>query len=116
MLASADDIVLLYVTCPSEAVAEQLASPLVEAGLVACANLLPELKSIYAWQGALKTDSECLLLLKTRRERSEEVVALIRLRHPYQTPCILVLGVEAGLPDYLDWLRTTVVAPDFRSR
>lgn len=116
MLAPAADLVLLYVTCPSHEVAEALAAPLVEEGLVACANLLPGLTALYRWQGALQRDTECLLLLKTLRERSDEVATRLRAAHPYETPCILLLPVDAGLPDYLDWLRASVLPPALRSK
>lgn len=116
MLEPADDLVVLYITCPSREVAEALATPLVEEGLAACANILPGLTSLYQWEGAVQRDSECLLLLKTTRERADEAAARLRAAHPYETPCILAFSVAAGLPAYLDWLRDAVSPPDLRSR
>ena len=116
MLTPADDLLLLYITCPSIEVAEAIARPLVAERLVACANLLSGLVSIYAWKGELQRDAECLLLLKTKREAAAAVAQRVRDLHPYENPCLVTFAADAALPDYLGWLRASVEPPERRSR
>ncbi len=91
-------------TCPDTAVAEDLAGRLVAARLAACVNILPGVRSIYEWQGAVENDAEVLLVIKTTGERYPELEAAIAAHHPYEVPEVLALDVSAGLPDYLQWM------------
>ena len=77
---------------------------LVEARLVACANVLAPCTSVYRWQGVVETASEVPVLMKTTRARYPELEAAIRARHPYELPEIVAVPVEHGLPAYLDWV------------
>lgn len=91
-------------TAPSAEVAEGLARALVERGLAACVNVVPGVTSFYRWRGQLQRDAECLLVIKTRAERLDELRAALTQLHPYETPELLALPIEAGLPAYLAWL------------
>ena len=102
-------IVLTTVSSPEEA--DQLARTLVEERLAACATLLPPVRSIYRWQGAVETATETLLLLKTAAEHLPALEARLHALHSYQTPEFLVLCVEAGSPGYLDWLTANLRKP-----
>ena len=99
-------VVLLYVTAPDAEVAGRLARHVVEAGLAACANVLPEITSVYRWQGAVETARECALIVKTTEARTGEAIACLRAAHPYDVPAIVALPVMAGHPAFLDWVRT----------
>lgn len=81
-----------------------MGTTLVEERLAACANLVPGLTSIYMWQGVLKREPECLMLIKTSADRFEALRKRLRELHPYELPEILALAVHAGDPDYLAWL------------
>ncbi len=91
-------------TAPSAEVAEQLARALVERGLAACVNVVPGVTSFYRWRGQLQRDIECLLVIKTRAERLDDLRVALTQLHPYEVPELLALKVEAGLPAYLAWL------------
>ncbi|MGC6427660.1 MAG: divalent-cation tolerance protein CutA [Akkermansiaceae bacterium] len=84
--------------------AEAIAETLVEKGLVACVSLLPGATSIYRWGGKLTKDSEVLGILKTTRERVGDLEQALLELHPYDVPEFLVLTVEGGSEDYLNWL------------
>ena len=103
-------VMLLYVTAPDAEVAARLARLVVEAGVAACANVLPGILSVYRWQGAVETASECALIVKTASPRVEEAIALIRAAHPYEVPAIVAWPVSGGLPAFLDWVRTESAA------
>ncbi|MBS2034141.1 divalent-cation tolerance protein CutA [bacterium] len=91
-------------TCPSPEVAQTLARQLLERRLVACVNLVPQVTSLYWWEGQIQQDSEVLLVAKTVAERVEELKSILPALHPYEVPELLVLSVEDGLPAYLGWV------------
>lgn len=98
------DALLCLCTCPDAATAERLAASLVEERLAACVSLVPGLRSIYRWQGAIQRDEELLLLIKTTRARYPALQARLPALHPYELPELLAVEVADGLPAYLRWL------------
>ncbi|MDF1565501.1 MAG: divalent-cation tolerance protein CutA [Deltaproteobacteria bacterium] len=107
-LVPGDEARVVLVTAPTPEVAAALARGLVEEGLIACANLVPGLRSIYRWQGEVCDDPEVLLVLKTEAGRLEAVEAAVRERHPYDTPELLALPVSEGSDRYLGWLSASL--------
>lgn len=102
-----EPVLVVLVTAPAD-VAPQLARTLVGERLCACANLLPQVRSVYRWQGAVEEGEETLLVLKTTQARYPELAARLRALHPYQCPECLALPVAAGLPAYLAWVGESV--------
>jgi periplasmic divalent cation tolerance protein len=98
------DALLVFTTLPSADKAAELAKLLVNERLVACANLLPAIRSIYRWQGELHDENEVLVLLKTRAEHLERLKLRILEVHPYEVPEVLAVPIESGYQPYLDWL------------
>src|SRR5678816_1250174 len=105
MAADSSDVRVALVTAPDDAVAASIARTLVEERLVACANLVANVRSIYRWQGSVEDQREVMLVLKTRADRVDALAERLRALHPYDVPELLVLGVETGLAPYLDWVR-----------
>ena len=93
-------------TCPNPEAAQSLARQLLERRLVACVNLVPQVTSMYWWDGKIQEDSEVLLVAKTVAERVEQLKAVLPEIHPYDVPELVVLAVEDGLPAYLNWVKT----------
>jgi len=102
---------LVYCTCPDLATAERIATAVVEQRLAACVNLLPGVRSVYRWQGAVERAEEVLLLIKTRAERTAALTDAVRALHPYELPEVIAVDVAAGLPAYLDWVRAESTVP-----
>jgi periplasmic divalent cation tolerance protein len=88
----------------SDAEAGRIAQTLVERRLAACVNVVPGVRSTYRWEGAVRTDSEWLLVVKTRRDRFEEVRSAIRELHSYELPEIVMLDLAGGDAAYLAWI------------
>jgi periplasmic divalent cation tolerance protein len=95
---------LVYVTVPGIEEARAIGRALVEARLAASVNLLPGVASVYWWEGRVRDGEEALLIAKTRSDLTDEVIAAVRARHSYVCPCVVALPIEAGNPDYLDWI------------
>lgn len=102
--AGVTDVLIVLCTCPDAATAQRLAAGLVEQGLAACVNILPEIRSIYRWQGRTLDDAETLLIAKTTRRVYPALEEWLREHHPYQVPEVLGLPVHAGASDYLEWV------------
>lgn len=104
--------VVVLVTTPSADSAAAIARSLVEERLCACGNVIPGIRSIYRWEGAIHDDAEALLVLKTERRLVPELKLRLPALHPYQVPELLVLPVEDGLGPYLAWLAASVQPPN----
>jgi periplasmic divalent cation tolerance protein len=92
-------------TCADRVSAESLARALVEERLAACVNLVPGVRSIYRWEGAVEEAEEVLLVIKTTEGRVDELLRRLGELHSYELPERLVLGVESAAAPYLAWLR-----------
>jgi periplasmic divalent cation tolerance protein len=105
MAADSSDLRVAFATAPDAEVAARIARALVEERLVACANLVANVRSIYRWQGRVEDESEVMLVLKTRADRIGALGERLRALHPYELPELVVLPVDGGLAAYLDWVR-----------
>ena len=94
----------LYVTAANADQAKAIGEALVQERLVACANILAPIASIYWWQGQVQHDSEAVLIAKTRAELVERVIARVKALHSYTVPCVVSLPIESGNPDFLGWI------------
>lgn len=98
------ETLLILCNCPDREAALRIAGHLVENGLAACVNLLPEVTSLYRWQGSLEQAQEVTLLIKSVRSRYDELEQAIVSLHPYELPEIIAVPVERGLSGYLKWV------------
>src|SRR5919107_1379951 len=102
------DAIVVFMTAASGEEATRLADMLVGAHLAACVQILPEMESVYRWQGKIERQPEVLLLAKTTKEKFEELEREVRALHSYETPEIIAVPVVAGSPAYLDWLKASL--------
>jgi len=72
--------------------------------LAACVNVLPGMKSVYAWQGAVERADEVVAILKSREGLKDAIFAAVKGRHPYETPILLALPVQDADPDTAAWI------------
>ena len=94
---------MVYCTCPPDAV-DALAGGLVERRLAACVNVLPKIRSVYRWEGAVTADEESLLVIKTTAASFAALRDWLCAQHPYDVPEVIAVPVAAGAPDYLAWV------------
>jgi len=97
--------VVVFCTTPSEDKAAEMARTLVEERLAACVNIVPSVRSIYRWEGAIEDDREALMIIKTHSERLEALYAAIPDLHPYTVPEGIGWPVSSGLEPYLAWVK-----------
>ena len=98
-------------TAPDPNTAARLGRLLVDARLAACVNVLPGLRSIYRWQGAIEDDSEALMIIKSTADRLAELESRLSTEHPYDVPEIVALTPERVASSYLAWALTETRQP-----
>ncbi|MBM4184369.1 MAG: divalent-cation tolerance protein CutA [Gemmatimonadetes bacterium] len=106
--ASGSGVVAVLTTAPNMEVAERIGETLVAERLAACANVVPGVRSVFRWQGAVSRESEVLVLVKTTSDALEALRRRIVEVHPYDVPEVIALDVCAGHEPYLDWVRAEV--------
>jgi periplasmic divalent cation tolerance protein len=104
---------VLFSTAGTYEEASMIAAHLVENKLAACVNIISSVQSVYRWNDQVNRESEVLMIMKTERKRIKELEKAVRSMHSYQTPELIAVKVEYGLPAYLTWIsdNTTGATP-----
>ena len=97
-------LVLVYMTAKDTKEARRLAKTLVTEKIVACANILDGMNSLYFWEGRLCDDREAVLIAKTRATLLPKLVRRVRQLHSYSVPCIAAMPITGGNTAFLDWV------------
>ncbi len=103
-------MVVCLVTAASPEEAHRIARTLVEEHLAACVNVLPGVRSVYRWRGAVEEAEEVLMVVKTTRERFGALRERVASLHSYEVPEVLALPVEDALAAYRAWVVESVAA------
>jgi len=98
------EAIVVFMTTANREEAARLAEMLVGARLAACVQILPEIESVYRWEGKVDRQSEVLLLAKSTRDKFEELDRQVRAIHSYDTPEIVAVPATAVSEPYLKWL------------
>jgi len=96
---------LILVTNPDLPTAHSLAEGLLDKDLVACVNLIPSVVSLYKWEGKLEQNVEVQMFLKTSERNIAAIESYVNEHHPYEVPEFLVIDVNHGNRDYLNWVQ-----------
>lgn len=102
-----EEFTIALSTFPDEETAKRIARELVENALVACANIVPSVTSVYFWKNKVEESAEVLAIFKTTAARFGEFQARLRELHPYDVPEIIRLNIAEGSPEYLQWIAET---------
>jgi len=105
---SGDDPIAVFLTASNGEEATRLADLLIGAQLAACVQILPEMESVFRWQGKIARESEILMIVKTTAEKFADLEREVRALHSYETPEIVAVPIVAGSNPYLDWLVASV--------
>ena len=96
--------IIIFITASSGEEAGNIATALVEERLVACVNIIPQIKSIYWWEGKVCKDDEVMLISKTKRSLFTTVINRVKSLHSYEVPEIISFPISEGSPEYLSWI------------
>jgi periplasmic divalent cation tolerance protein len=99
---------LVFTTCASLEEAKNLGQALVERQLAACVNIVPQVQSVYRWQGKIETATEFLLIIKTTAGAFKQLRDALMELHSYDVPECVEIAIEDGNAAYLDWIEESV--------
>lgn len=99
-----ENILLALSTFPNLETARRISNELVASKFAACANILPTIESIYAWNGRIETSNETLVFFKLGSDVQSAFQEKLRSLHPYEIPEIIFTRIDGGSPDYLRWV------------
>ena len=107
------DFAIILTTASAVEEGQSIANTLVEKQLAACVNIIPNISSVYRWEGQIQSESEVLLLIKTTKDLEAEVYREVQNVHSYDTPELITLPITNGSKKYLDWM-TNAVGKQYR--
>ncbi len=100
--------IIVIMTTPNIKEAENIVRVLLGEKLIACANIVGPVSSLFWWQGKIDEASEILVFMKSHRSLFERISERVREIHSYEVAEILALPIIAGSLPYLDWLSASL--------
>jgi len=98
------DSMIFYVTTPDKKTALELASDIVNKKLAACANIIESVTSVYKWEGEVHKEQECMMIIKTTKKKSDNLIEFIQNNHPYEVAECIGINITKGSEPYLKWI------------
>lgn len=95
---------LVWCPFPDTETAREIAATLLREKLIACANILPMIESVFEWEGVVEYATEAAVLFKTTEDRLDQLVARLGECHPYDTPAIMGWKSDTTHPQTINWL------------
>lgn len=96
MTTSAVPLAVYYVTASTQEEAEKLSTILLNSKLIACCNIVKDVKSIYEWEGKVENSAEVLMIMKSRQELLEKITEVVQKNHSYDTPEVIAMPILGG--------------------
>jgi periplasmic divalent cation tolerance protein len=103
-VSKTEQAALIWCPCPDAEAAQRLAEILLGEKLIACANIIPEITSVFEWNGKANAEAETAMLLKTSATLLEKATARLGECHPYDTPAVIGWVCDTAHPETLNWL------------
>lgn len=99
--------------CPfgDEETAAHVAGILIDEGHIACANILPGVRSLYVWNGERGEGREVVVVFKTSAERLTSAIARLEALHPYDSPAICGWHCDSAGEATRRWLGQLTAPP-----
>ncbi|HOO57115.1 MAG TPA: divalent-cation tolerance protein CutA [bacterium] len=101
-----NDYCVVYIMAPGFEEAGRIADSLVSKRLAACVNMIPGVTSVFRWKGSIRTESETMLVAKTKKDKFDALKADVLRLHSYELPEIISVPIEQGLEHFLKWVDT----------
>ena len=104
-----NEFIFLYITFSSKHSAIELAKKCLTKKMIACANIIPEVISIYNWENNIEQNNEVIAIFKTTKNKQQELANFIKEHHDYDCPCIASLETEILNKDFGTWIKNCVM-------
>ena len=100
--------IIILITAKDKKEADKIAKALIKNKLAACVNIIGSLRSIFRWQGKIDQAKEALLIVKSKKEKFDRIVKLVKSAHSYAVPEIIAMPIVSGFKPYLDWIDESI--------
>ena len=97
--------VSFYITVKDTKEARSISERLVKERLIACANIVPRIESIYRWDNKIQRHREAAIIGKATNANKRKIIALVKELHSDSVPCIVFWPIADGNKDYLEWVK-----------
>ncbi len=101
-------IKFFYITCEKKKEARVISETLVERKLIACANIIDNVESIFSWNKKINRSKEALIVGKTMSKNVQKIIRLVKKIHSYENPCVIFFDIKNGNVDFLKWIVKSV--------
>jgi periplasmic divalent cation tolerance protein len=102
------DYKLFYMTCKNKVEANKIAYALVKKDLVACANIIPNIKSYFKWNNKkVNIIKESVLIGKTVKKNINKIILYVKKISSYDCPCVVFVDIKHGNKDFLSWIKSS---------
>ena len=101
-------IKFFYITCPNKKLASKIATFLVKKKLVACANIINNVDSVFSWKGKIAKTKEILVVGKSMNKNIQKIIKNVKKLHSYEVPCVIFFDIKNGNTDFLKWIIKSV--------
>ena len=99
---------LFYMTCKNKVEANKIAYALVKKDLVACINIIPNIKSYFKWNNKkVNIVKESTLIGKTVKKNINEIISYVKKTSSYDCPCMVFVDIKNGNKDFLSWIKSS---------
>ena len=100
--------IIIYTSIDSKKNAKTLAKIIINNNLAACVNIIAIEESIYYWEGKLESETEFQLMIKSDIKYKSSIEEIIKINHPYKLPEIIVINIDDGSNEYLNWIKSNL--------
>ena len=101
-------IKFFYITCSKKKEAHKIAELHVKKKLVACANIIQNVDSVFNWKGKITKEKEVLIVGKTMNKNVQKIIQSVKKLHSYEVPCVIFFDIKNGNVDFLKWIIKSV--------
>jgi periplasmic divalent cation tolerance protein len=98
---------LFYITCKNSVEAKKIANHLIKTKLIACANIIPSVHSIFLWKGKTSKSKESVIIGKTKKKLISKIIQSVKNIHSYDVPCIVFMNITDGNKPFLNWINSS---------
>ena len=102
------NIKFFYITAPNKKEAEQIAKKLLDKKLIACANVISNVRSYFVWKNKVQNSKEIIICGKTTSKNQTKIIKAVKSIHSYSVPCVIFFDIKNGNKDFLKWIEQSV--------
>ena len=99
---------VVIVTTSTKKEATKIIQSLLKERLIACANIIGPVSSLFWWKDRIDEATEFIVLMKSHSKLFDKLSKKVKEIHSYEVPEILALPILKGSSSYLNWLEETL--------